>query len=283
MESAGGFLSRENKELLWTVLYENGAFSGIPKERASAVQELFESSLTSAIVDDRDLTGSNKKFISGFVQRISGLRYGASAQSRKEEVDGKFATKRQELTSLLNPKPPGDIDFADTGDGPLDKSRIDAMLETAIRQRELDFASSAAPPAAPHKWFSGEDAAAGPAPKSVSKGIRIGDDIPPRPKKVAWADEQDAGEPPAVRAVEHVSGTAFLGKLKRKDDADAGALGKKLDDIRGLLERLVAIGDALLSRGPGADGTGTETSEAGASEAGASEAGASEAEAGETD
>jgi len=276
MASAGGFLSRENKELLWTVLYENNAFSGIPKERASGVQELFEDSLTSAIVDDRDLTGSNKKFISGFVQRISGLKYGASAQSRKEDVDGKFATKRQELTSLLNPKPPGDIDFADTGDGPLDKSRIDTMLETAIRQRELDFASSAAPQAAPHKWLSGEDAAVGPTPKPMSKGIRIGDDIAPRPKKVAWADEQGAGEPPAAQAAEHISGTAFLGKLKRKDDADVGVLGKKLDGIRGLLERLVVIGDALLSRGPGADVTGVGASEAGASEAGASEAGASE-------
>ena len=243
MASVGGFLSRENKELLWTVLYENNAFSGIPKERASAVQELFEDSLTSAVVDDRDLTGSNKKFISGFVQRISGLKHGASAQSRKEEVDGKFASKQQELTNLLNPKPPSDIDFADTDDGPLDKSRIDTMLETTIRQRELDLVSSGVGQAAPHKWLSGEDASAVPAPRPAPKGIKIGGDIPPRPKKVAWADEQPVAEQAAA-------GATFLDKLKRKDDMepDTEALGKKLDDIRGLLEKLVEVGGSILER-----------------------------------
>ena len=141
MSITSQFNSRENKELLWNVLYENNAFDNISKENVGRVQSLFEDSIVSTDTNNKDLITLNKEFIGSFIQKVDGFKHRSVplTHERKEQVNAHFQSKQQEFTDLLNPKPPRDIDFSDADDKPLDNSKIDDMLEATIRQRALDI------------------------------------------------------------------------------------------------------------------------------------------------
>ena len=255
MATQNDFLSRDNKELLWNVLYENNAFNGIPKENVGSIQNLFEKSLTSANTNGSDLITLNKDFISGFIQKIDSYKQRTVplVREKKNEVNSQFANKQQEFTDLLNPKPPADISFSDADDQPLDNAKIDEMLQLTIRQRELDLEVPNAPTSndGSHKWLSGENANM----SGIAKNIKIGDELhdtenvvklDQKPvKKVAWADEdipKTGAEPANIQ-------DNFFQKLKpnpKQEDnkkyvevAEFVKLNDKLDKIHDLLEELI--------------------------------------------
>ena len=226
------------------------------KDNVGRIQSLFEESIASADMNGKDLITLNKDFIGNFIQKVDGFKHRTAplSQGRKEQVNANFQTKQQEFTSLLNPKPPTDIDFSDADDKPLDNSKIDDMLEATIKQRALDI--EIPPPSTSnhsHKWFSGEKAEVSYAPKT----IKIGDEIKPI-KKVAWADEvqgdetqSDASTTSDLVAVEN----NFFKKLKPKqtsneiiqspnqekqpNDDRIVAIEKKLDEIHTMLRELL--------------------------------------------
>ena len=246
------FNSRENKEMLWNVLYENNAFDNISKDNVGRIQSLFEESIASADLNGKDLITLNKEFIGKFIQKVDGFKHRTAplSQGRKEQVNTQFKNKQQEFTNLLNPKPPTDIDFSDADDKPLDNSKIDDILEATIRQRALDV--EIPPPSTAnqtHKWFSGERVEVSHAPKN----IKIGDEIKPV-KKVAWADEIQSDEPASsdVQAIED----NFFKKLKPKQSSNEtaqpsshekqslgddriAAIEKKVDEIHTMLRQLL--------------------------------------------
>ena len=115
MSIESSFRSRENKEMLWNVLYENNAFNEIPRDNVERVQSLFEESIGSTNTNNRDLITLNKEFIGMFIQKVDGLKRRSVplTHGRKEQVSSRFQNKQQEFTDLLNPKPPKDIDFSD--------------------------------------------------------------------------------------------------------------------------------------------------------------------------
>ena len=258
MTTPTGFLSIENKGLLWNVLYENNAFDGIPKDQVSSIQNLFEKSLHAANTDGKDLIILNKDFISGFIHKIDSLKQRSSVVSnnRKEEVNSQFTNRQQELSTLLNPQPPKGIDFADADDMPLDKSKIDSMLQATIRQRELDveLPSTDTNATGQHKWLSGENAMI----DNSMKQIRIGDEITDnntaakldiKSKKVAWADEDSL----AVTIESANMQDNFFQKLKPKQTGEGNFVGQeefsrlsdKIDKIYSLLEDLVKAKDEM--------------------------------------
>ena len=246
------FASRENKELLWNVLYENSAFDGIPKENVMRVQELFEQSILSMETKDTDLVALNKNFIGGFIQKIDGFKKRSVplAHGRKEQVNTEFQNKQQELTRLLNPKPPSDIDFSDSDDKPLDSKKIDDILEATIRQRELDLEiSHPVGNNTEHKWLSGEKAGM----EQSSRNIKIGDEIKTdasqlecidsKPtKKVAWADEQNTVLPSEVPPLQN----NFFQKLKPKPSVSSTSLSSELSDrLKNIEDKMSDMCDML--------------------------------------
>lgn len=255
MSIESDFNSRENKEMLWNVLYENNAFDSIPKDNVERVQSLFEESIGSTKTNNKDLITLNKEFIGMFIQKVDGLkrRSVALTHGRKEQVNSHFQSKQQEFTELLNPKPPRDIDFSDADDKPLDNSKIDDMLEATIRQRALDI--EIPPPTAinqSHKWFSGEKAEVSQVTQ-VSKNIKIGDEIKPV-KKVAWADEieTDTKSSSELASIEDnffkkLKPKNLLDQEKSKSESDKRAsehdiilvLEKKIDEIHYMLKQLL--------------------------------------------
>ena len=238
------FNSRENKELLWNVLYENNAFDNISKENVGRVQSLFEHSITSTETNSEDLITLNKEFIGKFIQKIDGFKHRSVSltHERKEQVNAQFQSKQQELTNLLNPRPPTDIDFSDADDKPLDNSKIDHMLEATIRQRALDIEIPPPTSSQTHKWFSGEKAEVSDKPKN----IKIGDEIKPT-KKVAWADDIESN---AILSSDHVSmEDSFFKKLKQKSSSDQKnttfeddrfiIIERKIDEMHDMIKLLV--------------------------------------------
>lgn len=252
MPDASNFASRENKELLWNVLYENNAFDGIPKENVARVQELFEQSIVSMETTEGNLITLNKNFIAGFVQKVDGFKKRSVplTHGRKEQVDSQFQSKQQELTKLLNPKPPKTIDFADSDDQPLDSRKIDDMLEATRRQRELDLELRPPPEnSVEHKWLSGEKATMSETSRNIKIGEEISNDasdinIDVKPaKKVAWADENNM----ALSSDSTPLQDNFFQKLKPKPSSSAASdmsdrlkhLEKKVDEIHDMLRQLI--------------------------------------------
>ena len=252
MPDASNFASRENKELLWNVLYENNAFDGIPKENVARVQELFEQSIVSMETTEGNLITLNKNFIAGFVQKVDGFKKRSVplTHGRKEQVDSQFQSKQQELTKLLNPKPPKTIDFADSDDQPLDSRKIDDMLEATRRQRELDLELRPPPEnSVEHKWLSGEKATMSETSRNIKIGEEISNDasginmdVKPA-KKVAWADENNM----ALSTDSTPLQDNFFQKLKPKPSSSATSdtcdrlkhLEKKVDEIHDMLKQLI--------------------------------------------
>ena len=252
MSIESSFRSRENKEMLWNVLYENNAFNEIPRDNVERVQSLFEESIGSTNTNNRDLITLNKEFIGMFIQKVDGLKRRSVplTHGRKEQVSSRFQNKQQEFTDLLNPKPPKDIDFSDADDKPLDNSKIDDMLEATIRQRALDVEIPLPTTSnQPHKWFSGEKAEI----SHTSKNIKIGDEIKPI-KKVAWADEIEtdktfSSEPASIEDnfFKKLKPKNPLDQEKSKSESDKRASGhdriqaieKKIDEIYDMLKQLL--------------------------------------------
>mgnify|MGYP001365756147 CR=1 FL=1 len=256
MASNEEFLSRENKELLWNVLYENNAFSSIPHENFNTIQKLFEESLLECNKESSDLMLTNKEFMSEFIAKINKFKntiilnetkrgdvkeriskteqYDSLRNNSRKEINNSFVNKKLELTQLLNPPQPKEINFSDTDDEPLDNSKIDDMLKETIRQRELDIGLPST--TSNHMWLSGENASS----DSMQKIIKIGEEISSAPakeitdkpsKKVAWAEDDLL-----VTEISKDSGlsvaTSFFDNLKVKESEPS---------LKEIMEKLIKL------------------------------------------
>ena len=89
MENYSGFISMDNKRLLWDLLLNNNIFTNISSDKEALVKKLFESKV-SMIADNygrkETLSNLNKKFIAAFVPEIKKLKVAEKSVSFTDRV-----------------------------------------------------------------------------------------------------------------------------------------------------------------------------------------------------
>ena len=158
------YLSNENKGLLWGILQESDIFNNIPDNKFSNVKQIFETTMRDINIKmgNNNLMEKNKftietlmsninndkhTYINGLEPESSKLKVVYRAQDiqkkRNIELNSKLEEHRNNMTTMINPKKPTDIIFADATDDD-DKPIGDDMdrlisERLASRERELEI------------------------------------------------------------------------------------------------------------------------------------------------
>jgi len=157
------FVENENKELLWSILYDQGVFGNIPSELFDNVKSLFESEIVNVantykhkhIHDhDRELSTEslvilNKEVIQQLSEKIARLRQQIinkpavlSKDIQNERID-KFnknlENMQSEFSDMIKEKKPEEPIFSEQKDEPFDKINMDALLQKIVNERNLEM------------------------------------------------------------------------------------------------------------------------------------------------
>ena len=154
------YLSDRNKEMLWGLLQENNIFSGIPSENFQKIKSIFDNTMYEINRrGDKNLMEKNKMTVEDLIIKMklekntnsntmskSKIQVVYKSSDLKEERNQQFNTKLEEqqteLNTLLNPKKPSSINFADSSDNedkPIGNDMDRLIAERmATRERELD-------------------------------------------------------------------------------------------------------------------------------------------------
>ena len=154
------YLSDKNKEMLWGLLQENNIFSGIPSENFQKIKSIFDNTMYEINrCGDKSLMEKNKMTVEYLISKMnlekntenntmsnSKIQVVYKAEDLKQERNQQFNTKLEEqqteLNTLLNPKKPSSINFADSSDNedkPIGNDMDRLIAERlATRERELD-------------------------------------------------------------------------------------------------------------------------------------------------
>ena len=154
------YLSDRNKEMLWGLLQENNIFSGIPSENFQKIKSIFDNTMYEINRHgDKNLMEKNKMTVEDLIIKMklekntnsntmskSKIQVVYKSSDLKEERNQQFNTKLEEqqteLNTLLNPKKPSSINFADSSDNedkPIGNDMDRLIAERmATRERELD-------------------------------------------------------------------------------------------------------------------------------------------------
>lgn len=159
------FVSTKNKGVLWSVLFENRMFEGLPQDSYDAVHQAFEETVKSQgnmITTDVSLVHANKALITAMVQTIERFKPSATKAQAAADSIRLFEAKKNELDSSMKVPLPEEPTFADETDTPIDGEKLDSLLEDTMRQRDID----------------------------MEIAMKSNKPIGPPAKKVAWADQQ---------------------------------------------------------------------------------------------
>ena len=154
------YLSDRNNEMLWGLLQENNIFSGIPSENFQKIKSIFDNTMYEINRrDDKNLMEKNKMTVEDLIIKMklekntnsntmskSKIQVVDKSSDLKEEKNQQFNAKLEEqqteLNTLLNPKKPSSINFADSSDNedkPIGNDMDRLIAERmATRERELD-------------------------------------------------------------------------------------------------------------------------------------------------
>lgn len=221
------FVAVPNKELLWNILFENNVFAGLPPDKYDEVQRVFETAVRSraeTIPRTASLVEANKELIADMVGQVERMRQ-PEGKSPANSIQ-LFDAKKAELESAMRPPAPEEVSFADEADEPLDEKKLDSLLESTMRQRELDM-----------------DAA-----------MKGGDQGQKANKKVAWADQQaDNG---AIPISDHTTLPAALsrklkpapGSVSESGTGGGDPLTARVSALEAKLEALIGEVRGLASR-----------------------------------
>lgn len=155
------YLSNENKGLLWSILQESDIFNNIPDNKFNSIKQMFENTMLdiSKKMNNNNLMEQNKYTIETLMSKInadkrnynnefdsSKLKVVYRAQDIQKERNAELNLKLEEhinnMNTIINPKKPMDINFADTtyDDKPIGDSMDRLISELlASRERELDI------------------------------------------------------------------------------------------------------------------------------------------------
>ena len=165
MTTIDKYLSTENKKTLWSVLYEQGAFSGFGDNEFANIHNYFERELKSSaqnVSPNDNLFEVNKTFMVRIMQSLSAMKnkqQGVTSREisgqRQEELNERLKIHEDNLKMMINPKKPGEISFTDdTEDVPIGDN-MDSLLAEKIAQRNLDIDVPASNTQQQHTWLDG--------------------------------------------------------------------------------------------------------------------------------
>lgn len=151
--------SKENKELLWNILYNNKMFHAIPETNFNNVQILFEKTIVQSLDKNRELfTNSdpknsiitiNKIILQNIVTTLTNYKKSLLTPieiketlklEKLEEFDKELSAKKVSFNELLTLKKPEVIDFSDIKeDDPLTTNNMNELLERIQKERAINF------------------------------------------------------------------------------------------------------------------------------------------------
>ncbi len=171
---SSNFNSQDNKETLWNILNQSGAFkTGQSREE---IINVFETTINT--IDNQhqgnSLMNKNKAFMDMIVSALEKNKPGpikTNVMKKDSQIDNRFNAQQNEMNSLLNPPKPTEVDFTDNNEDwnkPIGDD-MDRMLSEMVKNRNLEVesiaSSSSQQQKQAEKWISNE------------KDLKIGEDI----------------------------------------------------------------------------------------------------------
>lgn len=148
------FTTNKNKELLWNLLLNNGAFNNLNEQQLPLIQKDFEDLITSLYsnTNNLNLIEQNKIFFQQMVQKINTRRQSLKTYEpvreiytnqdirgkKLDEFNNDVKKAQDDFNSVVTLKTPEEINFSDPTD--LDKpiSNMDELIEKTIAERNLE-------------------------------------------------------------------------------------------------------------------------------------------------
>jgi len=158
--NASFITSKENKEVLWNVLYNNKVFNNIPETDFNNIQMLFEKTIlksldetrelsTNTISDPKNIIAINKIILQNMVTTIANYKKSLLTPieiketlkaEKLEEFDKELSAKKVSFSELITLKKPEVIDFSDVKeDEPLSSNNMNELLEKIQKERSITF------------------------------------------------------------------------------------------------------------------------------------------------
>ncbi len=158
--NASFITSKENKEVLWNVLYNNKVFNNIPETDFNNIQMLFEKTIlksldenrelsTNTISDPKNIIAINKIILQNMVTTIANYKKSLLTPieiketlkaEKLEEFDKELSAKKVSFSELITLKKPEVIDFSDVKeDEPLTSNNMNELLEKIQKERSITF------------------------------------------------------------------------------------------------------------------------------------------------
>jgi len=158
--NANFITSKDNKEVLWNVLYNNKVFNNIPETDFNNIQMLFEKTIlksldenrelsTNTISDPKNIIAINKIILQNMVTTIANYKKSLLTPieiketlkaEKLEEFDKELSAKKVSFNELITLKKPEIIDFSDVKeDNPLTSNNMNELLEKIQKERSITF------------------------------------------------------------------------------------------------------------------------------------------------
>lgn len=164
--SSSNFSSRENKGLLWKLMYENGIFQDIPSELITNVKNILDNEVANIENTSGTVLEKNKLVMKGVVNKLIPLRSNGPNLSirrpvtadelskiRQDTLGKDLELRQKEFEELLSIKQPDSIDFSIlNADKPIG-SDMNKIIEDTKSRRARDLEQVIA-----QKWISSESA-----------------------------------------------------------------------------------------------------------------------------
>ena len=164
--SNSNFSSRENKGLLWKLMYENGIFQDIPSELITNVKSILDNEVANIENTSGTVLEKNKLVMKGVVNKLIPLRSNGPNLSNIRPVTADELSKQRQYTlgkdlelrqkefeELLSIKQPESIDFSIlNADKPIG-AEMNKIIEDTKSRRARDLEQVIA-----QKWISSESA-----------------------------------------------------------------------------------------------------------------------------
>ena len=149
------FATNQNKELLWNLLLNNGAFNNLLETQLPAVQTDFEKLMASLSNEKTkvNLMEKNKQFVQQMIQKINshkqpkihepGREMYTSQDIRNKKIDefnNKIVQAQEDFNSVIKLKTPEEINFSDKKNEEEDKpiDNMDELIAKTIAERNLE-------------------------------------------------------------------------------------------------------------------------------------------------
>ena len=132
-----------NKEILWSVMYENGLFNDIPDTGLNDIKNIFEEtiqSIASSIpydVSKKNATELNKIILQNMTNNIDNYKKNMQKNMQKKM----FEERKEKINKVLAPEKPKEIEFFDKSDDdkPITGEDMNVLLDKMYKERNIDL------------------------------------------------------------------------------------------------------------------------------------------------